>query len=85
MELNGEVRINYEPYGVVCTIDAPVEVKEEPLIATRIDKALSLAECSEFNLTVLDIKLAGSNTFQVADIRRKRGIPFVVVHAGLLW
>ena len=45
--------------------------------ATRIDKALSLAEGSEFDLAVLDINLAGSNTFQVAGILRKRGIPFI--------
>ena len=45
--------------------------------ATRIDKALSLAEGSEFNLAILDINLAGSNTFQVAAILQKRGIPFI--------
>lgn len=45
--------------------------------ATRIQKALSIAECGEFNLAVLDINLAGSNTFQVAAILQKRGIPFL--------
>ena len=45
--------------------------------ATRIDKALSLAEAGEFNFAVLDINLAGSNTFQVAAVLRKRGIPFI--------
>lgn len=45
--------------------------------ATRIDKALSLVEGSEFNLAVLDINLAGSNRFQVAAILRRRGIPFI--------
>lgn len=45
--------------------------------ATRIDKAISLAEGSDFNLAVLDINLAGSNTFQVAAILRERGIPFI--------
>ena len=45
--------------------------------ATRIDIALALAEGSEFNFAVLDINLAGSNTFQVAAILRKRGIPFI--------
>ena len=45
--------------------------------ATRIDKALSLAEGGEFNLAVLDINIAGSNTFQVAAILRGRGIPFI--------
>lgn len=45
--------------------------------ATRIDKALSLAEGSEFDLAFLDINLAGSNTFEVAAILRKRKIPFI--------
>lgn len=45
--------------------------------ATRIDKALSLAECSEIDLAILDINLAGWNTFQVAASLRKRGIPFI--------
>jgi hypothetical protein len=45
--------------------------------ATRIDKSLSLAQVTEFDLAVLDINLAGSNTFQVADILRKRGLPFI--------
>lgn len=45
--------------------------------ATRVDKALTFAEGSEFNFAVLDINLAGSNTFQVAAILRKRGIPYI--------
>jgi CheY-like chemotaxis protein len=45
--------------------------------ATRVDKALTLAEGDEFNFAVLDINLAGSNTFQVAAILRNRGIPFI--------
>ena len=45
--------------------------------ATRINKALPLAECSEIDPAILDINLAGSNTFQVAAILRKRGIPFI--------
>lgn len=45
--------------------------------ATRIDKALSLADCSEIDLAILDINLAGSNSFQVAASLRKRGIPFI--------
>ena len=45
--------------------------------ATRIDKALSLAAESEFDLAVLDINLAGAHTFPVAGILRSRGIPFI--------
>ena len=46
-------------------------------IATRLDKALALAENGEFNLAILDINLAGSKTFGVADILRKKGVPFI--------
>ena len=45
--------------------------------ATRIETALLLAANREFEIAVLDINLAGSNTFPVADILRARGIPFV--------
>ena len=45
--------------------------------ATRIENALTLAERSEFELAILDINLAGSNTFPVADILRKRRKPFI--------
>ena len=45
--------------------------------ATRIERALTLAEGSEFELAILDINLAGSNSFPVADILRKRQKPFI--------
>lgn len=45
--------------------------------ATRIEKALSLAEFSEFELAILDVNLAGSNSFPVADILRERQKPFI--------
>jgi CheY-like chemotaxis protein len=44
---------------------------------TRLDTALALAENSEFNFAILDINLAGSKSFQVADILRKKRIPFI--------
>lgn len=46
-------------------------------IATRLDSALVLAQTSEFNLAILDINLAGSKSFEVADILRKKAIPFI--------
>ena len=45
--------------------------------ATRIERAIALAEGSEFELAILDINLAGSNSFPVADILRKRQKPFI--------
>jgi DNA-binding response OmpR family regulator len=44
--------------------------------ATRFENAMTLVEGSQFDLAVLDINLAGLRTFPVADILRRRGIPF---------
>lgn len=46
-------------------------------LATRIEKALTLARCGEFELAILDINLAGTTSFPVADILRDRGKPFI--------
>lgn len=45
--------------------------------ATRINQAVELARKSEIDAAVLDVNLAGRNSFPVADILRQRGIPFV--------
>lgn len=45
--------------------------------ATRINQAIELARKSEIDAAVLDVNLAGRNSFPVADILRQRGIPFV--------
>lgn len=44
--------------------------------ATRIDMALELARESDIDFAVLDINVAGTKSFPVADILRQRGIPF---------
>ena len=44
--------------------------------ATRIDKAIELARESDIDFAVLDINVAGTMSFPVADILRQRGIPF---------
>lgn len=45
--------------------------------ARRVTEALDLARASEIDFAVLDINLAGSRSFPVADVLRARGIPFV--------
>jgi CheY-like chemotaxis protein len=45
----------------------------------RIDEALELAHTSDFDFAVLDINLAGTYSFPVADVLRRRGVPFVFV------
>lgn len=44
--------------------------------ASRVDMAISLARDSDFDFAILDINVAGSLSFPVADILRQRGIPF---------
>ena len=43
----------------------------------RMDEAFGFASHSEFDFGVLDINLGGEKTFPVAEILRRRGIPFV--------
>ena len=45
-------------------------------LATRIDMAMELARGSDIDFAVLDINVAGTKSFPVADILRQRGIPF---------
>lgn len=45
--------------------------------ATRINEAIELARSADIDLAVLDINLAGAQSFPVAEILRERGIPFV--------
>lgn len=45
--------------------------------ATRIAMAMELAHKSEIDFAILDINVAGTKSFPVADILRQRGIPFV--------
>jgi CheY-like chemotaxis protein len=44
--------------------------------ASRLPEALDLARSSELDFAVLDINLAGTHSFPIADILRQRGIPF---------
>lgn len=44
--------------------------------ATRIDEAMELAREIDIDFAVLDINVAGTKSFPVADILRQRGIPF---------
>ena len=46
-------------------------------IASRIAEALEFAQEAEIEFAVLDINLAGEQSFAVAEILRQRGIPFV--------
>lgn len=44
--------------------------------ATRIEMAMELARESDIDFAVLDINVAGTKSFPVADILCERGIPF---------
>jgi DNA-binding response OmpR family regulator len=45
--------------------------------AHRLDDALDIARTNEFDFAVLDVNLAGTPSFPVAEILRERRIPFV--------
>jgi CheY-like chemotaxis protein len=45
--------------------------------ASRLNEALDLARTSEIDFAVLDVNLAGTHSFPVAEVLRERGIPFV--------
>lgn len=46
-------------------------------IASRITEALEISRDAEIDFAVLDINLAGTQSFAVADVLRQRDIPFV--------
>ena len=46
-------------------------------IASRLEPALSLAREASFDAALLDVNLAGSQSFPVAEILRDRGVPFL--------
>ena len=46
-------------------------------LATRIDRALALARDGDIDFAVLDLNVAGTLSFPVADVLRRRGIPFI--------
>ena len=46
-------------------------------LATRIDKALILARDGDIDFAILDVNVAGIQSFSVAGILRERGIPFI--------
>lgn len=47
------------------------------LKAARLTACLALAESAPIDLAILDINLAGELSFPVAEVLRRRGIPFV--------
>lgn len=42
-----------------------------------LDEAVQAAEDGELDLAILDVNLGGSETYPVADVLRRRGIPYV--------
>lgn len=48
-------------------------------MAATLEQAVALAETADFDAALLDINLNGENSFPVADILGKRGIPFAFV------
>jgi CheY-like chemotaxis protein len=45
--------------------------------AARVAKAVGPATSEAIDFAILDVNLAGETSYQVADVLRRRGIPFV--------
>jgi CheY-like chemotaxis protein len=45
--------------------------------AARVAKAVGLATSEAIDFAILDVNLAGETSYQVADVLRLRGVPFV--------
>jgi CheY-like chemotaxis protein len=45
--------------------------------ASRIEKALELAQEADFDAAILDVNLNGVYTFAIADAIKLRGLPFI--------
>ena len=46
-------------------------------MAARLDAALALASDTQIDLALLDVNLAGDQSFPVADLLATRGVPFL--------
>jgi CheY-like chemotaxis protein len=46
-------------------------------IASRLEPALALAREGQFDLALLDVNLAGQQSFPIAEVLRDRGLPFL--------
>lgn len=46
-------------------------------VATRVEEALEIAATKPFDFAILDVNLAGTKSFPVAEALRARRIPFV--------
>ena len=58
--------------------DALMDLGHQPVgPAMRLETALEAAERADFDFAILDINLAGKQSFPVADRLAERGIPFM--------
>ncbi|TVQ51435.1 MAG: response regulator [Phycisphaerales bacterium] len=48
-------------------------------VAAQLDKATALAESAAIDGVLLDLNLAGRQSYPVAEILRERGIPFIIM------
>lgn len=44
---------------------------------TRLDKALQFVDQTPLDLAILDVNLGGEQSFPIAEVLRRRGIPFI--------
>ena len=58
--------------------DALTDAGHTFVTASRIKKAIALAEAEAIDCAILDVNVAGEDIYPVAAILRRRGIPFVL-------
>jgi CheY-like chemotaxis protein len=46
-------------------------------VASRMEDALDIAQTGTFDLAILDVNLDGQPSYPIADILKRRGVPFV--------
>jgi len=67
-----EVLVGMLLEDMLCDLDYEVAV-----ISTNLVDALEQAASADFDLAVLDVNLNGQQSFPVADVIRRRGLPFL--------
>jgi CheY-like chemotaxis protein len=67
-----------EPVVMMAVENSLADLGCELLIAATFDEALVLAEAEDFDCALVDVDLCGTPAYQIADVVRRRGIPFVL-------
>jgi len=48
-------------------------------VASNLDEGKQAAQTTEIDLAILDVNIDGQQVFPIADVLRKRGLPFIFI------